>query len=57
MFALMFNGRWNKEQEEFDEDGNIFIDRDGFLFKYVLEYLLYNRVINFFPMYFFHIYC
>ena len=42
MFALMFNGRWNTEQEEFDEDGNIFIDRDGFLFKYILEYLLYT---------------
>ncbi len=39
MLALMFSGQWNMKQEEVDEDGNIFIDRDGILFKYVLEYL------------------
>ncbi|EGC31407.1 hypothetical protein DICPUDRAFT_156766 [Dictyostelium purpureum] len=37
MFSLMFSGRFNIEREE--EDGSIFIDRDGKYFHYILNWL------------------
>jgi hypothetical protein len=36
MLAAMFSGRHELEK---DDDGRVFIDRDGELFKYVLQYL------------------
>ena len=45
MFNVMFSGRWNLDNET-DEDGNIFIDRDGIRFKYILEYLEIGMISN-----------
>jgi len=35
-FSAMFSGRWEVKQ---DEDGMIFIDRDPFVFRYILNFL------------------
>jgi hypothetical protein len=37
-FQAVFSGYEN----EYDDDGNVFIDRDGINFKYILEYLEYG---------------
>ena len=41
MLAHMFSGKWKRKQ---DKDGRYFIDADGHLFKYVLNFLRRSRL-------------
>jgi len=41
ILAYMFSGRYNLVQ---DENGNYFLDRDGNLFRYILNYIRTSQV-------------